>query len=77
MRTFLICLKLSQHRFFSEIIGEKPISLLDDVFSELDEKRAEDILRILETYGQTIITSAVKKEYSNMTARSIESFGKN
>ena len=77
MRTFLICLKLSQHRFFSEIIGEKPISLLDDVFSELDEKRAEDILRILETYGQTIITSAVKKEHSNMTARSIESFGKN
>ncbi|NMW18156.1 MAG: DNA replication and repair protein RecF [Chlorobiaceae bacterium] len=77
MRTFLICLKLSQHRYLSEITGEEPLSLLDDVFSELDEKRTEDILGILETYGQTIITSASKKEHSNITALSIDSFEKN
>ena len=73
MRTFLICLKLSQHRFFSEILGEKPVCLLDDVFSELDAVRTADIFSILETCGQSIITSAEKKEQSNIAALSIES----
>ncbi len=72
MRTFLICLKLSQHRFFSEILGEKPLSLLDDVFSELDCRRTADILNILETFGQTIITSTEIKEQTNINALSIE-----
>jgi DNA replication and repair protein RecF len=73
MRTFLICLKLAQHRFFFEILGEKPLCLLDDMFSELDASRVSDILGILETCGQSIITSAEKKEQSNITAHSIES----
>lgn len=73
MRTFLIGLKLAQHRFFFETLGEKPICLLDDIFSELDASRTTDILNILETCGQTIITSAEKKEQSNITVHSIES----
>ena len=76
MRTFLICLKLSQHRFFSEIIGEKPLCLLDDVFSELDSNRTADILSILETCGQTIITSTEIKEQPNINALSIETLKK-
>jgi len=76
MRTFLICLKLSLHRFFSESLGEKPVCLLDDVFSELDASRCADILGILETCGQTIITSAEKKEHSALTAVNIESLKK-
>lgn len=76
MRTFLICLKLSQHRFFFEIIGEKPLCLLDDVFSELDSIRTADILSILETCGQTIITSTEIKEQSNIHALSIETLKK-
>jgi len=77
MRTFLICLKLSQHRFFSEILGEKPLCLLDDVFSELDSCRTADILSILETCGQTIITSTEIKEQSNIHALSIETLKTN
>jgi DNA replication and repair protein RecF len=73
MRTFLICLKLSQHRFFTEILGEKPLCLLDDVFSELDATRTADIFSILETCGQSIITSAENKVQTNVVALSIES----
>lgn len=73
IRTFLIGLKLTQHRFFYEILKEKPICLLDDIFSELDTTRIEDIFTILETCGQTIITSAEKKGNRNVTNLSIES----
>ena len=77
MRTFLICLKLSQHRLFEEILGEKPICLLDDLFSALDAERSAAILSILETCGQSIITSAEKKELTKLNAISIESLKKN
>jgi DNA replication and repair protein RecF len=73
LRTFLISLKLSQHRFYYDTIGEKPVSLLDDIFSELDAGRTADILDILDTCGQTIITSAEKKGQRNVTAISIDS----
>jgi len=72
MRTFLIALKLSLHRFFYEILGEKPLCLLDDVFSELDATRTADIFNILDTFGQSIITSAENKQHPNMTALSME-----
>lgn len=73
MRIFLIALKLSQHRLFSDILGEKPICLLDDLFSELDASHSNAIFRLLETCGQTIITSAENKPYSHVDSISIES----
>lgn len=73
LRTFLISLKLSQHRLYYETLGTKPICLLDDIFSELDETRVTDIFRMLETCGQTIITSAEKKVQQHVTTISIES----
>jgi DNA replication and repair protein RecF len=76
MRTCLIGLKLAQHRYFNEKLGEKPICLLDDIFSELDTKRTEDILALIETYGQSIITSAEKKTYGGINAISIENLKK-
>ncbi|MEI6568296.1 MAG: DNA replication and repair protein RecF [Verrucomicrobiota bacterium] len=76
LRTFLIGLKLTQHQFFFELIGEKPICLLDDIFSELDTSRIADIFTLLETFGQTIITSTEKMGQSNVTALSIESLRK-
>ncbi|NTV59930.1 MAG: DNA replication and repair protein RecF [Chlorobiaceae bacterium] len=75
-RTFMICLKLSQHRFYSQMLGEKPICLLDDIFSELDERRTERILEVLGTFGQSIITTTERKETGGMTAVSIDSLKK-
>lgn len=77
LRTFLICLKLTQHRLFSELLEEKPICLLDDLFSELDAKRTDALFHVLETCGQTIITSAEKKEYRNITAHSLQALQTN
>ncbi|NHQ59616.1 DNA replication and repair protein RecF [Chlorobium sp. BLA1] len=77
LRTFLIALKLAQHRFFYEKTAEKPICLLDDIFSELDASRIADIFTILEDCGQTIITSTEKKDQKNITAFSVESLKDN
>ena len=76
LRTFLISLKLSQYRFLHEKQGEKPICLLDDIFSELDASRITEICRILETCGQTIITSAQHTIESNVRLFSVESLMK-
>ncbi|MFZ4524022.1 MAG: DNA replication/repair protein RecF [Chlorobium sp.] len=76
LRTFLIGLKLTQHQYFFELLGEKPICLLDDIFSELDASRIADIFTLLETFGQTIITSTEIKGGSNVTALSLESIRK-
>ncbi|MEI7824880.1 MAG: DNA replication and repair protein RecF [Chlorobiaceae bacterium] len=73
LRTFLIALKLAQHRFYSTTLGEKPLCLLDDIFSELDALRTADIFSILATCGQTLITSAEKRGPSTVTAISMES----
>jgi len=73
LRTFLIALKLSQHRCFYEANSEKPICLLDDIFSELDASRTAEIFSILETCGQVVITSVEKKDQTNVTVFSVES----
>ena len=76
LRTFLIVLKLTLYRFYVETLEEKPICLLDDIFSELDSSRVADIFTILEACGQTIITSAEKKAPGNITVLSVESLTK-
>lgn len=50
-------LKLAQLKIVEEEIGQKPILLLDDIFSELDHVRQEEIISILPNQ-QTILTSA-------------------
>jgi len=46
-RTAAIALKLSQIEIYKESTGDYPIVLLDDILSELDEKRQQNILSIL------------------------------
>ncbi|NTV06024.1 MAG: DNA replication/repair protein RecF [Chlorobiaceae bacterium] len=77
LRTFLIALKLAQHRFYYQTVGEKPICLLDDIFSELDVSHTANIFSVLETYGQAIITSAEKKDYGHVKTISMESLKHN
>ena len=54
-RTSTLSLKLAELEIFKEEIGEYPILLLDDVFSELDEKRSRMLLSNI-SHVQTIIT---------------------
>ena len=39
-RTLALALRLAGHRVCAEVVGEHPVLLLDDVFSELDAQRA-------------------------------------
>jgi DNA replication and repair protein RecF len=57
-RTMALAVRLATHRAITEAVGESPILLLDDVFSELDSDRASALARSLPSDTQTIITSA-------------------
>ena len=63
-RTAILSLKLSELNIIEEEIGEKPILLLDDFMSELDEKRKNHFLeKIKDT--QVIITCTDKINIEN------------
>lgn len=54
-RTAALSLKLASRELFREQTGEWPVLLLDDVLSELDEKRQEFVLNRIEG-GQVFLT---------------------
>lgn len=56
-RMTVLALKIAEIRIFEEITGKYPILLLDDVFSELDEVRKNNLLKYIEQDIQTIITT--------------------
>jgi DNA replication and repair protein RecF len=57
-RTMALAVKLAAHRAVDAAVGEPPILLLDDVFSELDPERAQALAKALPSGTQTMITSA-------------------
>jgi DNA replication and repair protein RecF len=56
-RTLALALRVGSHRLCTEVIGTPPVLILDDVFSELDERRAAALLAHLDA-GQTLVTTA-------------------
>ena len=60
-RTLALSLRLASHRAIEEAIGEPPLLLLDDVFSELDLRRANALAEALPE-AQTLITTARDEE---------------
>ena len=65
----VLVLKLSEIQIFENKIGEKPILLLDDVFSEFDKHKKNNILKYIDKNIQTIITTTdlnnIKKNIVN------------
>ena len=66
----VISFKLSEIDIFNNITGFKPVLLLDDIFSELDLKKRNKLLRIINNYNiQSIITTTdlknINKNYLN------------
>lgn len=55
-RTVALSIKLAELDLFTQLTGEAPILLLDDVFSELDSSRQARLLTAI-THVQTIITA--------------------
>ena len=56
-RTIALAVKLAAHRSVTDLMGEEPVLLLDDVFSELDPGRSEALAGSLPPGTQTIITT--------------------
>ncbi len=56
-RTVALALKMAEVELANEIVGERPLLLLDDVMSELDAARREAMVRFAQTGTQTVITT--------------------
>lgn len=56
-RAAILSLKLSEISIFKSICGDYPILLLDDIFSELDTKRKNRLIKYILDDVQTIITT--------------------
>jgi DNA replication and repair protein RecF len=60
-RTAALAMRIGAYRIIEQIRDQKPILLLDDVFSELDASRAERVVALIET-GQVFVTTAREDE---------------
>jgi DNA replication and repair protein RecF len=57
-RAIALALKIAQIEHLSERLGERPVLLLDDVSSELDARRAEQLFSFLDRFsGQVFLTT--------------------
>lgn len=54
-RTAVLDLKIAEISFMEQILGDRPILLLDDIFSELDESHKQHVLDIT-SLQQTVIS---------------------
>lgn len=73
-RSAVLTLKRAELEYIHETTGEKPLLLLDDVFSELDEHRQASLGDLLQEY-QTIITTTSKshlKDIKDLKIYSVE-----
>jgi len=56
-RSVVLALKMSQYEFSIKEKGMKPVLLIDDVLTELDDYRKSSFIHFLNQTGQTIITT--------------------
>ena len=57
IRSAVLSLKLAEVNLFTDLLSESPILLLDDIFSELDIYKRNNILKYLNGNIQTILTT--------------------
>lgn len=56
-RVAILAMKLAEIELFTKYRGTKPILLLDDVFSELDEQKKNNLLQYIRNDIQTVLTT--------------------
>lgn len=59
-RTIVLALKLAQFEFVARFLQRSPLFLLDDVFSEIDERRREALLGCLAGRAQVFLTTSLE-----------------
>lgn len=58
LKTMAIALKFAEFLYMAGKLEQKPLLLLDDVFSELDNNRRQHLMNYLDQAGQVFLTSA-------------------
>jgi len=66
MRSAAIALKLGQAELIYERTHERPVILLDDIFSELDHQRTRALQKLLHEEHQLLIATARKEDIEAM-----------
>lgn len=56
-RSIVLAWKMAEVALSREILGEQPLLLLDDVMSELDERRRDAVTRFVQEGIQTVVTT--------------------
>ncbi|MDR1701592.1 MAG: DNA replication/repair protein RecF [Sporomusaceae bacterium] len=64
-RTGVLALKLAELEFIKSETGEYPVLLLDDIMSELDENRRNELLLFIKERIQTFITATDQKYFAD------------
>lgn len=57
IRSAILALKLAEVKLFTDVLSDTPILLLDDIFSELDITKRNNIVKYLSNEVQTIVTT--------------------
>lgn len=57
LKTIMIAWKMAEVRFLELQSGQQPVLLLDDVFSELDDVRARELLGLVDEFEQVFVTT--------------------
>ncbi len=65
VRSVAVALRLAQAEMFAEKWGESPVIILDDVLSELDDRRREFILKYI-VNSQVFITGCNNNDFDNI-----------
>lgn len=75
-KTYLIALKLAQFEFIKDLVGYKPLLLLDDIFDKLDDTRVEAIVRLVSEhhFGQIFITDTHKERTEDIVKKIDDSY---
>ena len=58
LKSILLSWKLAEAVYLASHTGRSPVLLMDDIFAELDQHRAEAALDLVASFGQVLITSA-------------------
>jgi DNA replication and repair protein RecF len=62
-RTTALALKLAEVDLMTQIVGEAPLLLLDDVMSELDAGRRARVMAVVDDVQQSILTTTDWNDY--------------
>lgn len=69
-RSIAISLRVAEAEFINDVTKEYPVFLLDDIFSELDEKRKEDLLSLIHFKPQVFITGTNREDFEQLLIKS-------